>query len=54
HFAPNITNKTIGMYSVAWLKRFVDEDTRYTQFLCPGPRTGLLSDVEEYRSTCPF
>ncbi|KUP97549.1 cutinase/poly(ethylene terephthalate) hydrolase [Thermobifida cellulosilytica] len=54
HFAPNITNSTIGMYSVAWLKRFVDEDTRYTQFLCPGPRTGLFSDVEEYRSTCPF
>ena len=54
HFAPSVANATIGMYGVAWLKRFVDEDTRYTRFLCPGPRTGLFSDVEEYRSTCPF
>nr|CAH17554.1 BTA-hydrolase 2 [Thermobifida fusca] len=54
HFAPNIPNKIIGKYSVAWLKRFVDNDTRYTQFLCPGPRDGLFGEVEEYRSTCPF
>jgi hypothetical protein len=36
---------------VAWLKRFVDNDTRYDQFLCPGP-SGL--DVEDYRNTCPL
>ena len=54
HFAPNIPNKIIGKYSVAWLKRFVDNDTRYTQFLCPGPRDGLFGEVKEYRSTCPF
>ncbi len=54
HFAPNSPDTTIAKYSISWLKRFVDNDTRYTQFLCPGPDDGLFSDVEEYRSTCPF
>ncbi|MEY9213257.1 dienelactone hydrolase family protein [Thermobifida halotolerans] len=54
HFAPNLSNTTIAKYSISWLKRFVDDDTRYTQFLCPGPSTGLFGEVEEYRSTCPF
>jgi len=50
HFAPNSTNTTIGKYSVAWLKRFVDSDTRYEQFLCPQPSGTALSDS---RGTCP-
>jgi alpha-beta hydrolase superfamily lysophospholipase len=54
HFAPNTSNTTIAKYSVSWLKRWVDNDTRYSQFLCPGPSTGLFSDVEEYRNTCAF
>ncbi|MFS2292697.1 MAG: alpha/beta hydrolase, partial [Actinomadura sp.] len=32
HFAPNISNTTIAKYSISWLKRFVDNDTRYEQF----------------------
>nr|WP_229805655.1 alpha/beta hydrolase [Microbispora rosea] len=52
HFAPNITDTTIGKYAVAWMKRFIDDDTRYNRFLCPGPSWSL--SVEEYRSTCPF
>lgn len=52
HFTPNSSNTTIAKHSIAWLKRFVDDDTRYTQFLCPGP--GVSLSVEEYRSTCPF
>ncbi|GAB7047719.1 bis(hydroxyethyl) terephthalate hydrolase [Catenuloplanes indicus] len=52
HFTPNSSNTTIAKYSIAWLKRWVDDDTRYTQFLCPGPSLSL--SVEEYRSTCPF
>ncbi len=54
HFAPNTSNTPIAKYSIAWLKRYVDNDTRYTQFLCPGPDTGLFSDISEYRSTCPM
>jgi predicted dienelactone hydrolase len=51
HFAPNTSNTTIAKYSVSWLKRFVDNDTRYEQFLCPNPSGTAIS---EYRSTCPY
>ncbi|WP_402465518.1 alpha/beta hydrolase family protein [Isoptericola aurantiacus] len=54
HFAPNLSNTTIAKYSISWLKRYVDDDTRYTQFLCPGPSTGLFSDVQAYESSCPL
>lgn len=50
HFAPNSANTTIAKYSIAWLKLFVDNDTRYQQFVCPGPGAGLA--VDEYRSSC--
>ncbi|MEU5870402.1 dienelactone hydrolase family protein [Glycomyces sp. NPDC047369] len=51
HFAPNSSNTTIAKYAISWLKRFVDDDTRYDQFLCPVP-TG--SAIEESRGTCPL
>ena len=50
HFFPQTVNTPTAKQMVAWLKRFVDNDTRYEQFLCPGP-SGLA--IEEYRSTCP-
>ncbi|MBW6437324.1 alpha/beta hydrolase [Actinoplanes hulinensis] len=50
HFAPNTPNATIAATSIAWLKLFVDDDTRYRQFVCPGPGAGAA--VSEYRSTC--
>lgn len=52
HFAPNSSNTTIAKYSIAWLKRFVDSDTRYTQFICPGP--GATSAVSDWRVSCPM
>ncbi|MGW4056545.1 bis(hydroxyethyl) terephthalate hydrolase [Streptomyces sp. NPDC004779] len=52
HFTPNTSNTTLAKYSLAWLKRFVDDDTRYEQFLCPLPRPSLT--IEEYRGTCPL
>lgn len=51
HFAPNSTNPTIGKFSVAWLKRFIDDDLRYDQFLCPPPVGDR--DISDYRNTCP-
>lgn len=52
HFAPNTSNTPIARASVAWLKRFVDNDLRYSPFLCPAPAVGTTySDV---RSSCPF
>lgn len=37
--------------AIAWFKRFLDNDTRYNQFLCP-PVSGL--GIAETRSTCPY
>lgn len=51
HFAPNTSNTTIARQSISWLKRFVDDDERYAQFLCPPPSGTAIS---EYRSTCPY
>lgn len=51
HFFPQTTNTPTGRQLVAWLKRFVDDDTRYDQFICPGPSGSAISD---YRSTCPL
>ncbi|MEV4620277.1 dienelactone hydrolase family protein [Asanoa sp. NPDC049573] len=50
HFFPQTVNTPTGRQMVAWLKRFVDNDTRYEQFLCPGPSG---SAIDEYRNTCP-
>jgi len=50
HFTPNSSNTTIAKYSISWLKRFIDNDTRYEQFLCPKPSGTAIA---EYRDTCP-
>jgi predicted dienelactone hydrolase len=52
HFAPNSPSTTLAKYTVSWLKRFVDDDTRYSQFLCPGPTVSSFGAVSDYRSTC--
>ncbi|MET7454087.1 dienelactone hydrolase family protein [Streptomyces sp. NPDC005574] len=51
HLTPISSNTTIAKYSVSWLKRFIDNDTRYEQFLCPLPRPSLT--IDEYRGNCP-
>ncbi|GAB2999291.1 lipase [Streptomyces pseudoechinosporeus] len=51
HLVAVSPNVTIAKYSIAWLKRFVDEDVRYEQFLCPAPTPNL--QISEYRNTCP-
>ncbi|MBB5824964.1 poly(ethylene terephthalate) hydrolase family protein [Micromonospora carbonacea] len=50
HATPTAPNVTIAKYGISWLKRFVDDDTRYEQFLCPAPSDAT---IEEYRDTCP-
>ena len=52
HFFPQSTKTPTAPQTVAWLKRFVDDDTRYDQFICPGP--GTSTSVSDYRSTCPL
>jgi predicted dienelactone hydrolase len=51
HFAPNSSNTTIAKYTLSWLKRFIDDDTRYEQFLCPIP--GTSTTISDYRGNCP-
>jgi dienelactone hydrolase len=50
HSAPTRANTTIAKYVISWLKRFVDNDTRYEQFLCPAPSDSTLSRSLD---TCP-
>jgi hypothetical protein len=50
HSAPTSSNVTVAKYSISWLKRFIDNDTRYDQFLCPAPSGPA---IQEYRATCP-
>ncbi len=50
HLIANTDDDWQGRLFVTWLKRYVDDDTRYSQFLCPAPSSVNLSD---YRDTCP-
>ena len=43
----------LGKYGVSWMKRFIDNDLRYDQFLC-GPNHATNSAVSEYRETCNY
>lgn len=56
HFTPNSSNTTIARYSIAWLKRFVDNDLRYDPFLCGAQHQSFLGGgtISDYRSTCPY
>nr|WP_229074611.1 alpha/beta hydrolase [Actinoplanes sp. DH11] len=51
HFFPQSTDTWTAVQMTSWLKRFVDNDTRYDQFICPGPSNLSISD---YRSSCPL
>lgn len=48
------TNTAVAKFSIAWLKRLVDHDTRYSQFICPAPefrQTGT-GPIANYLHTC--
>ncbi|ACY96861.1 alpha/beta hydrolase family protein [Thermomonospora curvata] len=51
HFFPQFSNDTMAKFMISWMKRFIDDDTRYDQFLCPPPRA--IGDISDYRDTCP-
>jgi alpha-beta hydrolase superfamily lysophospholipase len=53
HFFPQSPNTTMAKFMISWMKRYIDNDTRYEQFICPGPDTGLFSGISDYRDTCP-
>jgi len=45
-------NSTEGRLLIPWLKTFLDNDTRYPQFLCPHPAD--MAGISNYRSSCPL
>ena len=51
HFLAGTSDDTQAKFMIVWLKRYVDDDTRYEQFICPPPATSTL--ISEYRGTCP-
>jgi hypothetical protein len=51
HFVGSSDNAIQGASTIIWLKRWVDNDTRYDPFLCPAP---VVSGVAEIRQTCPM
>lgn len=53
HNDTNSDNAPASRISVAWIGRFVDDDTRYDRFLCPPPATPSAA-CEEHRSTCAY
>jgi predicted dienelactone hydrolase len=56
HFAPNVRNEAIGRYGVAWMKRFMDGDTRYSTFLCGAEHNSYNTALrfDRYQSNCPY
>lgn len=52
HSVQSDPRPVLAAMSIAWLKRFVDDDTRFDQFLCPGP--GTDPEISDYRSNCPY
>lgn len=61
HFCTNSTANAptralIGKYSISWLKRFVDGDTRYSPFLCGAPHQADLGGtlISTYKDNCPY
>ena len=50
HFLGNVFSVEQARSTLAWFKRYIDDDTRYSPFLCPPPSGGLFV---EYRHTCP-
>lgn len=52
HNTTNSPNTTTARFAISWLKRFIDDDTRYDQFLCPPPQTD--TNISQYRTTCPY
>ncbi|MFP5392626.1 MAG: alpha/beta hydrolase family protein [Gammaproteobacteria bacterium] len=59
HICPvtgNSYSRLMGKYGVAWMKRFMDNDTRYSPFLCGAQHQADLSNsqLSEYRENCPY
>ncbi|WP_416973062.1 alpha/beta hydrolase family protein [Streptomyces sp. 4F14] len=52
HGFPTRGNSAVTRRAIPWLKIFLDDDTRYTQFLCPA--LADPSGISRSRTTCPY
>lgn len=58
--APALQREKVARYVTAWLKRFVDQDTRYSPFLCGAEHEAAISSavspqvVTRYKQNCPY
>jgi dienelactone hydrolase len=52
HLFATRPNTTEMRLLIPWIKIFIDNDTRYTQFLCPS--LADPSGISRYRSKCPY
>jgi hypothetical protein len=52
HLFATRANTTEMRVMIPWLKTFLDQDTRYTQFLCPS--LADASGISRYLSKCPY
>lgn len=56
HYCGNgggVYDDVLSRFGVSWMKLHLDEDTRYSQFLC-GPNHEADRDISEYRGNCPY
>jgi triacylglycerol lipase len=49
----NGNDALLSTYGVSWMKRFLDKDQRYAQFLC-GPNHTANPSINEYRDNCNY
>lgn len=59
HFFPQDSGEygLVGKYMISWFKRFVDNDTRYSPFLCGAPHQTQVANslrVSASRTNCPY
>lgn len=54
HFVTNKLFMPVASTTVAWAKRWIDSDTRYSQFICPTPKAFGTSAYSRYRTNCPY
>ncbi len=49
-------DERVGRYATVWAKRWIDDDARYSPFLCGTAHSNYFNAVrfDSYSSTCPF
>lgn len=54
HFVTNKATNAVASTTLAWAKRWIDDDTRYSKFICPKPTVFGTGTYSRFTATCPF